>query len=849
MKKLSLLSIIALCLSACSVIQKSAHTVELDEIILESPQNTERAYYQESPKRVNDLLHIQLAVSFDWNKKHLLGTAYLDFKPYFKAQNTLTLDAKGFDIRRVALVDEKDNKTDLAYSYDSLQIFIELNKEYTRDETYTVFIDYTAKPDELEVEGSAAITDAKGLYFINADGSEDKPMQIWTQGAPESNSAWFPSIDKPNERCTQEIAITVENKYTTLSNGLMVSSTKHADGTRTDIWKQELEHAPYLVMMAIGEFHITNDQWRDLDVTYYVEPDQAQHAQRIFGKTPAMMEFYSQILGFDYPWEKYAQVIVRDFVSGAMENTTAVIHGEFVYSDEREFIDDPNEMIIAHELFHHWFGDWVTCESWPNIPLNEGFATYGEYLWMEGKYSADAAAHYFHNDLISYMNESRRKQVNCIRFGNKVPDEMFDNHSYAKGGRILHMLRYSMGDEAFFKGLQLYLTEYANQAVEIHQLRLAMEKIAGEDLNWFFNQWFLASGHPTITIAQEINENTVRLKITQDQSLETTPLYKLPLSIDVYENGKTTTHPIELNKQEEVFEFKTSTRADLIVFDKDHYLLADISFEKTDEQWAYQLVNAPHYYDRMEALDSLANSENFASISRGVKIALKDPFWAIKTQALDYFEDADPRTQSTLEAQLINLAKTDEKSDVRAAAINILSSHFDQNENVPSRSHTKLYTKMSADPSYIVAGDALRALSFVDTNTAYDLAKKELNTAKKELREAAFYVIAKKGDLTDASLIQNEFNEAKSFDIPAASYNLLYFMEKQKPEVYIKPLQSIFQKIQALEVWYLRYYALSMLNQYLNEAEGAFKLEVEKIFKQLIALEKDQKVLQYLGAR
>ena len=130
---------------------------------------------------------------------------------------------------------------------------------------------------------------------------------------------------------------------------------------------------------------------------------------------PEMMEFYSQLLGFDYPWEKYSQIIVRDYVSGAMENTSAVIHGEFVYSDEREFLDDPNEMIVAHELFHHWFGDWVTCESWPNLPLNEGFATYGEYLWMEGKYSADEAAHYIHSDLKQYLNESTRKQVDHIR--------------------------------------------------------------------------------------------------------------------------------------------------------------------------------------------------------------------------------------------------------------------------------------------------------------------------------------------------------------------------------------------------------------------------------------------------
>ena len=847
MKKIALLAFIVILLSACSVIQKNTSEVILEEVLVEANQIAQREFYHESPIRVNDLLHVQLAVSFDWSKRHVLGTAYLDLKPYFEDQNTLTLDAQGFDIRQVALVDKKGHKVDLTYSYDSLQIFIELDRVYTRNEVYTIFIDYTAKPDELDVKGSAAITDAKGLYFINPYGNEDKPMQIWTQGETEYNSAWFPCIDKPNERCTQEIAITVQDKFTTLSNGLMVKSIKNTDGTRTDVWKQKLEHTPYLFMMAVGEFHITKDQWRDIDVTYYVEPDQAQHAQRIFGKTPTMMEFYSQLLNFDYPWEKYAQIIVRDYVSGAMENTTAVIHGEFVYSDEREFIDDPNEMIIAHELFHHWFGDWVTCESWPNLPLNEAFATYGEYLWMEGAYNPDAAAHYIHNDLTSYMNESSQKQVDLIRFNNKVPEEMFDNHSYAKGGRILHMLRYTLGDEAFFKGLEFFLTEYANQAVEVHHLRLALEKISGKDLNWFFNQWFLASGHADLTIEQELNSNSVRLTISQNQSLETTPLYKLPLAIDIYVNGEVQRHLIEINKQEEVFIFETSLQPDLVVFDADHYLLADISFEKTDEQWLYQLKNAPHYYDRMEALDSLANSENFANISRGVKIGLKDSFWAIKTQALDYFKDVDPRTQSILEGDLILLAERAEKSDVRAAAIYCLSTFFDQKENVPSRSHSELYELLSWDSSYIVAGEALKALSFVDLKTANLIAHKELKSAKKELRETVFYVIAKNGDSNDSKLMKDEFDQAQGFNLLDASYNLLIFLQNKTPEEYMSPLNDIYTRCANLEVWYQRYYALEMIKRQLEKMNGEFKNQLQDLFKKLIDQEEDPRVLGYLG--
>ncbi len=847
MKNITILSLALLSFSSCSVLQKG-HNIQLEEVVLKTSKTTERAYYHESPERINDLLHTKLNVSFDWEKKHLLGDATLDFKPYFHAQNSVTIDAKGFDIHQISLVSLNGTKTDLKYTYNDLQISIDLDRFYNRNETYTLYINYTAKPDDLLIEGGDAITDAKGLYFINPDGSEDKPMQIWTQGETESSSCWFPCIDKPNERCTQEIAITVQDKYTTLSNGILTKSTSNSNGTRTDLWIQKKEHAPYLFMMAVGEFSITEDKWRDLDVNYYVEPEQEKHAQRIFGKTPEMMEFYSQLLGFDYPWEKYSQIIVRDYVSGAMENTSAVIHGEFVYSDEREFLDDPNEMIVAHELFHHWFGDWVTCESWPNLPLNEGFATYGEYLWMEGKYSGDEAAHYIHGDLKQYLNESTHKQVDHIRFDNENPNNMFDSHSYAKGGRILHMLRYAIGDEAFFKGLEYYLTEYANQAVEVHQLRLAMEHISGQDLNWFFNQWFLASGHPQISVGQTIENNKVSLTIRQNQSLENTPLYRIPLEIGIYENGVEKRFTIELTKQEEAFVFETSSKADLVVFDADHYLLADISFNKTDDQWMYQLKNAPHYFDRMEAVDSLSNSTNFAMQSIAVKMALNDSFWAIKTQGLDCFEKADPRTRSVLESQLIQLASTDKKSDVRTSAIYCLSTYFDQDENVPSREHANLYTKLVKDLSYITSAEALRALQIVEPVRAYTMAKLELPTAKKELKEAVMLTIAKNGNALDSDLIHKEFKTSRGFDVVGATYNLISFLENQNSNINASTLKEIESKIVSLEVWYQRFYTLQMLKEYSTE-NIEFNTTISNLYQSIVEVEKHERVLMYLGVK
>ncbi len=312
------------------------------------PYNPERT-------KKHDLLHTKLELRPDWQKQYLYGVATLTLKPYFYPQTTLQLDAKGFDIQSIELVDEKTKKrTVLKHSYDNYRLDIQLDKTYTRNDKYTLVIDYTAKPNELPTGGSEAITSDKGLYFINANGADpNKPKQIWTQGETEANSRWFPTIDSPNERCTEEIYLTVDQKYITLSNGTLQYSKMNKDGSRTDYWKQDKPHAPYLFMIAVGEYSVIKDKWRDLEVNYYVEPAYAKYAKDIFGRTPEMMEFFSKKLNYPFPWDKYSQIVVRDFVSGAMENTTAVTFYEDVYMDDRELLDDNSDNTIAHELFQH----------------------------------------------------------------------------------------------------------------------------------------------------------------------------------------------------------------------------------------------------------------------------------------------------------------------------------------------------------------------------------------------------------------------------------------------------------------------------------------------------------------
>src|SRR4029078_11837828 len=238
----------------------------------------------------------------------------------------------------------------------------------------------------------------------------------WTQSESQSGSAWFPTIDRPNQKTTEEIILTVPSKYVSLSNGKLASQKKNSDGTRTDTWKMELPHAPYLLFMGVGDYAIIKDSWKGKEVSYYVEKEYAPVARRIFGLTPEMINFYSKITGVDYPWVKYSQITGQDYVSGAMENTTATLHSDMAQQDARELTDGNRwEDVIAHELFHQWFGDYVTTESWSNLTLNESFANYSEYLWNEYKYGKDAADEHNYTEMEGYIN-SKSENKDLVRF-------------------------------------------------------------------------------------------------------------------------------------------------------------------------------------------------------------------------------------------------------------------------------------------------------------------------------------------------------------------------------------------------------------------------------------------------
>lgn len=671
--------------------------------------------YRAEAERINDLVHTKLKVSFDLEKEQMPGEAWITLKPHFYPTQSVTLDAKGMVIHQVALF-TNGQKKNLKYSYEDNSLKIDLDKTYTKDEAYQLYIQYTARPNEVKQKGSAAITDAKGLYFIDPrDEDATKPTQIWTQGETESSSAWFPTIDKPNQKTTEEIYITVPNKFVTLSNGTLIKQTKNTDGTRTDYWKQDQKHAPYLFFMGIGDFAVVEDSWKGKPVNYYVEHAYKPYAKEIFGMTPDMIGYFSELFGYEYPWDKYSQLIARDYVSGAMENTTAVIHMESANQKHGQLIDENVwEDVIAHELAHHWFGDLVTTESWSNLTVNESFANYSEYLWREHRYGKASADALRLKDLQGYyMGNNFDKDL--VRFHYASREDMFDGVSYNKGGYVLHMLRSYLGDAAFFAGLNKYLKDNEYGKAEAHQLRLALEEVSGKDLNWFFKQWYYGNGHPKLTVLTETKNNSVELNIKQNQA----PLFEFPLAVDVYVSGKPTRHTVWVKKEKvNTFNFEVTTQADMVIIDANNDLIAEIEQNLTPEQNILLYHTAKDEYpSRKLALENLAGLQlNNDKALQTIIDALDDPFENIRMQAIEALDITHPKVKKLALAKITNLASNDPKTLVQAKALNALAELNDAQ-------YLPIFEKAIASESYSVQAAGLNGLLILDKPKAVALAK------------------------------------------------------------------------------------------------------------------------------
>ncbi|SDJ52038.1 M1 family metallopeptidase [Chryseobacterium jejuense] len=705
--------------------------------------------YKATHTKSTELKHTKLKVNFDYQNEQMNGEEWLTASPYFYPSDSLVLDAKGMLIHEVAM-DRGGNRTPLKYHYGDNVLTINLDKIYNRNQDYTVYIKYTSRPNVVEAQGSPA----KGLYFINSSGKDpDKPTQIWTDGESEFSSVWFPTIDKPNQKTTQEIYMTVPDKYLTLSNGVLKESQKESGNMRTDHWVMNQRHSVYLFFMGVGEYSVVKDKWRDVPIDYYVEKEYEPYARQIYGNTPEMMEFFSKKLNYDYPWAKYSQISGRDYPSVAMENTTATLHNTAVLQKPGQLIDENKwEEYIAHELFHHWFGDLVTAESWSNLTINESFANYSQYLWNEYKYGKDQADYHLMSNLNKYFNSPSDFKKDLVRFSYDVPEDTFDVVSYEKGGGILHMLRNYLGDDAFFAGISDFLKTYEYKNAEAQQLRLSFEKVSGKDLNWFFNQWYYGSGNPKLNYSYtfEPAKKQVEIIVNQTQDLP----FEFPLAIDVYDNGKPKRYNVWVKAQaKNTFSFNASGKPDLVNINADGILLSEITDKKTPEQNLIQFTHSKEFLSRYKALAGIKDDVNNPASVKLLSAALKDPFFRVRIKALEILDLTNSNQNKNLAADVEKLATHDPRTLVQAAAISALA-------KTKNKKYLPLFEKGMNEVSNAVKVNSLIAI------WATDPSKTKTLISKVDLSQASKDVIIKMLPI----VVENKIDSQMQYIVPIVAF-------------------------------------------------------------------------------
>lgn len=816
-------------LASCSVKKPQSQSILLRPLKI----GTKNKIFRENPPKIVDILHTQLNVTFDWAKHQCMGKETITLTPYYYDLDSFTLDAKNFKFNDIAIIVNGSAVT-FDWNYNEKAIKILLNKKISKTDTLQMLIDYTAFPDKNTGNGSKAIKDDKGLYFINTDGAEPfKPMQLWTQGETEANSNWFVTTDKPFEKMLFDINITVPDSMTTLSNGLLVKSENTQDGLRTDYWKMQKPMSAYLVMMAVGKFNKTTDEkWRGKEISYYLENGYHTYAKNIFNHTPEMMEFFSTKLNYEYPWQKYAQVVVRDFVSGAMENTSATLHGDFVQKNNRELIDNQNDGIVAHELFHQWFGDVITCASWSHLTLNEGFATFGEQLWFGHKYGKTAELKRIYNSMNSYLRYAKRNDKAIVRFYYNDKEELFNPITYQKGARVLNLLKFTLGEKAFFEAITNYLNKYEFQTAQIEDLKHEFEKTSGQDLRYFFNQWFLRGGHPDIEISNEVKNGARLIKIKQVQK---DSLYSFPFQYRINKETKT----ILCSKKTTTIKLPNNHQKAFFHPDPQGIFIGSIDYKTVDSLQLVSYFNsAENYIEKMRILATVKKAGHQSKEEEQLLLtALNDAIPDVSYYAMNNLNWENQANFKATKEDLKRIATLSTNSDQKAQAINILSGFSDKLLFYDFENWCK-------DSSYQVAGAALNAINRMKPHEALSAAQRLETNAHSDLFRAIITVYGTHAD-SSCTYFSNQLMQRFGADRNHLITHYGIWAQRQGIEEQNKCWQEISDRAQNDQSKWTRYYAMLTLNKLAKKSKHITedqKVTMTAIFKN----EKDDTIKRQL---
>ncbi|MFN2453956.1 MAG: DUF3458 domain-containing protein [Pyrinomonadaceae bacterium] len=662
--------------------------------------------------RTYDVLHYLISTRFDVANKTVIGDEIITLKPLAANFKAFALDATGMSMMTVSLA-EKNVPLQFTQSPDKLTI--NLDRAYTPKDSISIRIRYHAKPQ-------------RGLYFIspaqNANAQSSKPAQIWTQGEPEDNHYWFPCYDFPDDKATSEQFITVDKKQLAISNGALVDKKENADGTVTFHYAMNKPHSSYLISLIVGDYAKITDAYKSIAVEYYTYHNTEPDAQRAFKKTPQMMQWFSEALRYEYPYNKYAQTVVAGFIFGGMENITATTQSDTeILRRADEAPQESADNLVSHELSHQWFGDLVTCKDWSQAWLNEGFATFMEASFKEHEQGHDAYLFELRNDERVYMREDATRYRRPLVYKRyRVPIDLFDATLYQKGALVLHMLRGVVGDEVFWKALNRYIVENEYRNVETADLQRTFEQTSGRKLDWFFDQWTLKAGFPELRVRSSFDAATKKLTLnvaqTQLPDATTPAVFRLPVEIELATATGARTERIEITEREQAFTFTLDGEPRMIRFDKDSRIIKTLDFPQTKAMLAYQLTHSADAIGRIEAAEALAQllqakgtphgEESKAIIAALRDAIIKDSFYGVRAAAAATLARLPDNDEA---AEALIAGARDKDSRVRAEAVASLG-------NFSMREAMSAIQAALNDPSPFVVVAAIAGAAQLNDETA-----------------------------------------------------------------------------------------------------------------------------------
>ena len=712
-----------------------------------------------------DLQHTKIALRFDLDQKKLLGEVTHSLSILRGGSTKIAFDSVGLNIQSVTL-----NKAPAKFETSADKLIIPLPTAAKTGDKFDVVIRYEGKP-------------AKGIYFILPDKDyPDRPKQIWTQGESEDTRYYLPTYDYPNDRLTTETILTVPASWITVSNGKLISVSDAGKGLKTWYWKESVPSSTYLITVVAGEFDEMKDTWRGIPVIYYAPKGRGDRLPVNYGRTPAMMELFSKKFGLDYPWEKYAQVMVDEFVAGGMENSSATTNNSSSLVHPKlapEYFTGEDDL-ISHELGHQWFGDLVTCKDWGNIWLNEGFATFLEAVWTEAHFGKDQADYERWNNAREWFESSNLWKKPIVRHDFDDSSE-FDGNVYNKAGWVLYMLRHQIGEDAFYRGIKHYLQANRGKNVVTSDLAKAIEESTHTNVDQFFSQWLYGAGGPKFELSYTYDgeKHQVILAVKQKQKVEgRVGLFRVPAEVEITTASGPKLYNVTVSKDHQTFPLPAESTPLMVLFDKGGQVLKSAEFHKEKREWFYQLKNAVDLADRADAVVALGKMKNDEEVIGALGEALRnDKAWGVRAAAADTLGQMGGASASKL---LLAALDSNDKPWVRNRVVSALGNFKDD-----AAVAAKLNSIAKQDDSYRARAAALQALGRLKGPDAFATLEAAVVADSPDgfLRNAALRSLGSLADDKAVPLLLQWSAAGKPLDSRTAAINSLGRLQKDNKDI------------------------------------------------------------------